>query len=182
MQYAGTAVSIAAMPGMQELTIVLDGFSKLYAMTGWRLGYGVAPRQIIERFTKLMANSASCTASFVQMAGIAALRGPQEATQQMVAEFRRRREIIVPGLNAIHGLRCAIPQGAFYVFPNMQALQRSSAEVASQLLHEAGIACLTGTAFGDYGEGYLRFSYASSEDNIRKMLMTLDTFVQNLLR
>jgi aspartate/methionine/tyrosine aminotransferase len=182
MQYAGTPVSIAAMPGMQELTIVLDGFSKLYAMTGWRLGYGVAPRQIIERFTKLMANSASCTASFVQMAGIAALRGPQEATQQMVAEFRRRREIIVPGLNAIHGLRCAIPQGAFYVFPNMQALQRSSAEVASQLLHEAGIACLAGTAFGGYGEGYLRFSYASSEDNIRKMLMTLDTFVQNLLR
>jgi aspartate/methionine/tyrosine aminotransferase len=181
MQYAGTPISIAAMPGMQELTIVLDGFSKLYAMTGWRLGYGVANRHIIERFTKLMANSASCTASFVQMAGVAALRGPQEPTQQMVAEFRRRREIIVQGLNDIRGLRCAVPQGAFYVFPNIQALQRSSAGVASQLLDEAGIACLAGTAFGDYGEGYLRFSYASSEENIRKMLTTLDNFVQNLL-
>ena len=182
MQYAGSAVSIAAMPGMKELTIVLDGFSKFYAMTGWRLGYGVADRHIIEQFTKLMANSASCTASFVQMAGVAALRGPQEPAQQMVAEFRRRRDIIVQGLNAIRGLHCAMPQGAFYAFPNIRALQRSSAEVASRLLDEAGIACLAGTAFGDYGEGYLRFSYASSEENIRKMLKQLETFVHHLLR
>jgi aspartate aminotransferase len=182
MQYAGTPVSIAAMPGMRARTIVLDGFSKFYAMTGWRLGYGVAPRPIIDQFTKLMANSASCTASFVQMAGVAALRGPQEPSQQMVAEFRRRRDLIVQGLNAIRGLRCAMPQGAFYAFPNMRALHRSSAEVASRLLEEAGIACLAGTAFGDYGEGYLRFSYASSEENIRKMLRHLEPFVHNLLR
>jgi aspartate aminotransferase len=182
MQYAGTPVSIAAMPGMRARTIVLDGFSKFYAMTGWRLGYGVAPRPIIDQFTKLMANSASCTASFVQMAGVAALRGPQEPSQQMVAEFRRRRDLIVEGLNAIRGLRCAMPQGAFYAFPNMRALHRSSAEVASRLLEEAGIACLAGTAFGDYGEGYLRFSYASSEENIRKMLRHLEPFVHNLLR
>jgi aspartate aminotransferase len=166
---------------MQDLTIILDGFSKLYAMTGWRLGYAVAHRSVIEHFTKLMANSASCTASFVQMAGVAALRGPQGPSQRMVAEFRRRREIIVAGMNAIHGVRCAMPPGAFYVFPNIHALQRSSAEVASRLLNEAGIACLAGTAFGAYGEGYLRFSYASSEENIRQMLKILDQFVRDRL-
>jgi aspartate aminotransferase len=177
MQYEGTPVSVASLPGMQDLTIILDGFSKLYAMTGWRLGFAVANRRVIEHFTKLMANSASCTASFVQMAGVAALRGPQEASQRMVAEFRRRRELIVKGMNHIDGLRCAMPHGAFYVFPKVQALRRPSAEVASRLLNEAGIACLAGTAFGAYGEGYLRFSYASSEDNIRKMLRILDNFV-----
>ena len=180
MQYEGTPVSIASLPGMQEQTIILDGFSKLYAMTGWRLGFGVANRQLIEQFTKLMANSASCTASFVQMAGVAALRGPQTPSQQMVAEFRRRRDLIVPGLNDLPMLRCAMPQGAFYVFPNIQATGRSSAELATQLLHEVGIACLSGTAFGQYGEGYLRFSYASSEDTIRKMLIHLRTFLQQL--
>jgi aspartate aminotransferase len=180
MQYEGTPVSIATMPGMQDRTIILDGFSKLYAMTGWRLGYGVANRQIVEQFTKLMANSASCTASFVQMAGVAALRGPQGPSQQMVAEFRRRREMIVKGLNDIPGLHCVMPQGAFYVFPNMQALRRSSAEMASALLNTAGIACLAGTAFGEYGEGYLRFSYASSEENIRKLLLKLKKFINTL--
>jgi aspartate/methionine/tyrosine aminotransferase len=181
MQYEGAPVSIASLPGMQELTIILDGFSKLYAMTGWRLGYAVAPPAAIAHFTKLMANSASCTASFVQMAGVAALRGPQEPSQRMVAQFRRRRDIIVKGMREIPGLRCATPQGAFYVFPNTQGLQRPSAEVASRLLNEAGIACLAGTAFGAFGEGYLRFSYASSEDNIRQMLMKLATFVGELL-
>jgi aspartate/methionine/tyrosine aminotransferase len=173
MQYDGTPVSIATFPGLQELTIMLDGFSKMYAMTGWRLGYGVANRSLIEHFTKLMANSASCTASFIQMAGVAALRGPQEPSQAMVAAFRRRREVIVEGLNQIPGVRCAMPRGAFYAFPNVQAWQRSSAALASHLLDEAGIACLAGTAFGHYGEGYLRFSYANSEDNIRKMLAKL---------
>jgi aspartate aminotransferase len=177
LQYEGTPASIAALPGMQDLTIILDGFSKLYAMTGWRLGYAVANRAVIEHFTKLMANSASCTASFVQMAGVAALRGSQAPSQQMVAEFRRRRAIIVNGLNDIPGLCCATPPGAFYVFPNIHALHRSSAAVAAQLLNEAGIACLAGTAFGSYGEGYLRFSYASSEHNIRKMLTILGQFV-----
>jgi aspartate aminotransferase len=181
MQYEGTPLSIASLPGMKDLTIILDGFSKFYAMTGWRLGFAVANRQAIEHFTKLMANSASCTASFVQMAGVAALRGPQEPSQRMVAEFRRRRELIVQGLNRIAGLRCATPQGAFYVFPNIQRLPSSSAEIASQLLADAGIACLSGTAFGAYGEGYLRFSYASSEENIRKMLIILQQFVNNLL-
>jgi aspartate/methionine/tyrosine aminotransferase len=181
MQYEGTPLSIASLPGMQDLTIILDGFSKLYAMTGWRLGYAVANRAVIEHFTKLMANSASCTASFVQIAGVAALRGPQEPSQRMVAEFRRRRESIVKGMNDIHGLRCATPAGAFYVFPNIQALQQSSAEVATRLLNEAGIACLAGTAFGAYGEGYLRFSYASSEDNIHKMLQILNLFVSDML-
>jgi aspartate/methionine/tyrosine aminotransferase len=181
MQYEGTPMSVASLPGMKDLTIILDGFSKLYAMTGWRLGFAVANRHAIEHFTKLMANSASCTASFVQIAGVAALRGPQEASQRMVAEFRRRRELIVQGLNGIPGLRCAMPQGAFYVFPNVQSLQRSSAEVASRLLSEAGIACLSGTAFGAYGEGYLRFSYASSEENIRRMLIILEKFVKDLL-
>jgi len=170
LQYDGTPGSIATFPGLQELTIILDGFSKMYAMTGWRLGYGVANRSLIEHFTKLMANSASCTASFIQMAGVAALRGPQEPSQAMVAAFRRRREVIVEGLNQISGVRCAMPRGAFYAFPNIMAWQRSSAELASHLLDEAGIACLAGTAFGQYGEGYLRFSYANSEDNIRRML------------
>jgi aspartate aminotransferase len=181
MQYTGTPTSIAALPGMQDLTVILDGFSKLYAMTGWRLGFAVANRRVIEHFTKLMANSASCTASFVQMAGVAALRGPQEASQRMVAEFRRRRELIVTGMNQISGLQCATPQGAFYVFPNIRRVQRSSAEVASRLLNEAGIACLAGTAFGAYGEGYLRFSYASSEENIRKMLIILEKSIRDML-
>ena len=180
MQYEGTPMSIASLPGMQHLTIILDGFSKFYAMTGWRLGFAVANRAVIDHFTKLMANSASCTASFVQMAGVAALRGPQEASQRMVAEFRRRRELIVNGMNQIPGLQCATPQGAFYVFPNIQTLQYTSAEVATRLLSEAGVACLSGTAFGAYGEGYLRFSYASSEDNIRKMLVILEKFISDL--
>jgi aspartate/methionine/tyrosine aminotransferase len=149
-------------------------------MTGWRLGFGVANRQIVAQFTKLMANSASCTASFVQIAGVAALRGPQTPSQQMVAEFRRRRDLIVHGLNHLPGLHCAMPQGAFYVFPNIRTTGRSSAELASQLLNEVGIACLAGTAFGEYGEGYLRFSYASSEENIRNMLEMLDTYLRRL--
>jgi aspartate/methionine/tyrosine aminotransferase len=180
MQYDGMPASIASLPGMQHLTIILDGFSKLYAMTGWRLGYAVANRSVIEQFTKLMANSASCTASFVQIAGVAALRGPQEPSQRMVAEFRRRRELIVKGLNDIHRLHCPTPPGAFYVFPNIKALRRSSAEVAARLLNEAGVACLAGTAFGSFGEGYLRFSYASSEDNIRMLLKKLDEFTKTL--
>jgi len=180
MQYEGTPVSIAAFPGMQDLTILLDGFSKLYAMTGWRLGYGVARPHMADHLSKLMVNSASCTASFVQMAGVAALYGPQEPAQRMVAEFRRRREIIVQGLNAIADLSCAMPQGAFYAFPNIRAFECSSAEMASRLLQEAGIACLSGTAFGEYGEGYLRFSYANSEGNIRNMLEKLANFLQKL--
>ena len=180
IQYEGTPVSIATFPGMQDRTIILDGFSKMYAMTGWRLGYGVANRELVGHFTKLMANSASCTASFVQIAGVAALRGPQEPLRQMLMEFRRRREIIVKGLNDIPGLRCTMPQGAFYAFPNIDAFERTSADLAGQLLATAGIACLAGTAFGQYGEGYLRFSYANSEENIRKMLEKLEDILIGL--
>jgi aspartate/methionine/tyrosine aminotransferase len=168
--YEGEFVSILPEPGMRDLTIVLDGFSKSYAMTGWRLGYGVMPVELAEHVTRLMVNSASCTATFVQLAGLAALEGDQAPVARMVAEFRRRRDLIVDGLNRLPGVRCARPRGAFYVFPNIQATGRSSAEVAERLLDEAGVAVLSGTAFGRYGEGYLRLSYANSEANLRLAL------------
>src|SRR5262249_31479788 len=168
--YDGEFVSIFPQPGMRDLTILLDGFSKSYAMTGWRLGYGVMPVALAEHITRLMVNSNSCTASFVQLAGIAALQGDQTPVARMVAEFRRRRDIVVDGLNALPGVRCARPRGAFYVFPNITGTGRSSAEVAERLLNEAGVATLAGTAFGEFGEGYLRLSYANSEANLREAL------------
>ncbi len=168
--YEGEFVSIMGLAGMRDLTILLDGFSKSYAMTGWRLGYGVMPPPLAEHVTRLMVNSNSCTASFVQLAGIAALQGDQTPTARMVAEFKRRRDLIVDGLNRLPGVKCARPRGAFYVFPNITGTRRSSAEVAERLLNEAGVAALAGTAFGQYGEGYLRFSYANSEPNLRAAL------------
>jgi aspartate aminotransferase len=168
--YDGEFVSILNCPGMPERTILLDGFSKSYAMTGWRLGFGVMPVPLAEQVTRLMVNSASCTASFVQLAGIAALQGDQTAVGRMVAEFKRRRDLIVDGLNTLPGVRCARPRGAFYVFPNVTATRQRSADVAERLLNEAGVAVLSGTAFGTYGEGYLRLSYANSEANLRKAL------------
>ncbi|MGB9724064.1 MAG: pyridoxal phosphate-dependent aminotransferase [Chloroflexia bacterium] len=168
--YEGEFVSIASLPGMPERTIILDGFSKTYAMTGWRMGYGVMPEALAAGVTRLVTNSVSCTAAFTQRAGIAGLTGPQEAVEQMVAEFRRRRDVIVAGLNAIPGVRCRTPAGAFYAFPNVQALGRPSKEIADYLLQEAGVAVLSGTAFGEYGEGYLRLSYANSIANIQKAL------------
>ncbi|MBI1847087.1 MAG: pyridoxal phosphate-dependent aminotransferase [Candidatus Rokubacteria bacterium] len=168
--YEGEFASILNCPGMPERTILLDGFSKSYAMTGWRLGFGVMPVPLAEHLTRLMVNSASCTASFVQLAGIAALQGDQTPVARMVAEFKRRRDILVDGLNALPGVRCARPRGAFYVFPNVSGTGRPSAEVAERLLTEAGVAGLSGTAFGAYGEGYLRFSYANSEANLEKAL------------
>ncbi|HEV8472920.1 MAG TPA: pyridoxal phosphate-dependent aminotransferase [Methylomirabilota bacterium] len=166
--YDGEFVSIYDRPGMAERTIILDGFSKSYAMTGWRLGYGVFPRELVEHITRLMVNSASCTASFVQLAGIAALQGEQAG--RMVAEFKRRRDLIVDGLNKLPGVTCLRPRGAFYVFPNITGTRRSSAEVAERLLNEAGVAALSGAAFGAHGEGYLRLSYANSEANLRTAL------------
>ena len=166
--YDGEFVSIYNRPGMAERTIILDGFSKSYAMTGWRLGYGVFPQPLVEHITRLMVNSASCTASFVQLAGIAALQGEQAG--RMVAEFKRRRDILVDGLNKLPGVKCLRPRGAFYVFPNITGTKRSSAEVAERLLNEAGVAALSGAAFGAHGEGYLRFSYANSEANLRTAL------------
>jgi aspartate/methionine/tyrosine aminotransferase len=168
--YDGEFVSITGMRGMKPLTIVLDGFSKSYAMTGWRLGYGVMPPELAEHVTRLMVNSASCTASFIQLAGIAALQGDRTPVARMVAEFKRRRDLFVDGLNTLPGVRCAKPRGAFYAFPNITGTRRSSSEVADRLLNEAGVAALSGTAFGEHGEGYLRFSYANSEANLRKAL------------
>lgn len=159
-------LSIAGVPGLADRTIILDGFSKTYAMTGWRLGYGVMPEWLVAAVDKLMVNSNSCTASFTQQAGIEALRGPQQDVDNMVAKFRRRRDAFVAGLNTIPGFRCAIPEGAFYAFPNIEGTRRRSKELADALLNEAGVACLSGTAFGEYGEGYLRFSMANSLDNL----------------
>ena len=168
--YEGEFASITRFPGMRDLVIILDGFSKSYAMTGWRMGYGVMPVPLAEHVARLMVNSNSCTASFTQWAGIAALQGDQMPVRQMVAEFKRRRDIIVAGLNALPGVSCRTPKGAFYVFPNIKALKRPSGEVAEVMLQEAGVAVLGGTAFGEHGEGYLRLSYANSEANIRKAL------------
>jgi aspartate/methionine/tyrosine aminotransferase len=180
--YEGEFVSILGLPGMRDLTILLDGFSKSYAMTGWRLGYGVMPVPLAEQVTRLMVNSASCTATFVQLAGIAALQGDQTPVARMVAEFRRRRDLIVDGLNRLPGVRCARPRGAFYVFPNITGTGRGSAEVAERLLDEAGVAALSGTAFGRHGEGYLRFSYANSEANIRAALERMRPVFERLAR
>jgi aspartate aminotransferase len=162
--------SITQFDGMLEKTCILDGFSKTYSMTGWRLGYGVMPLWLADAVDKLMVNSNSCTASFTQRAGLAALQGPQDAVDEMVAEFRRRRDVIVKGLNAIPGFRCAVPDGAFYAFPNVTGTGVSSKDLADLLLNEAGVACLSGTAFGSYGDGYLRFSYAASLESIEEAL------------
>ena len=162
--------SITQFPGMLEKTVILDGFSKTYSMTGWRLGYGVMPLWLADAVDKLMVNSNSCTASFTQRAGLAALTGPQDDVDRMVAEFRRRRDVIVNGLNGIPGFRCVVPDGALYVFPNVSGTGLSSKELADMLLNDAGVACLSGTAFGSYGDGYLRFSYAASLENIQDAL------------
>ena len=162
--------SISNEPGMLEKTVILDGFSKTYAMTGWRLGYGVMPSWIAEGVNKLMVNSNSCTASFTQRAGLAALTGPQDDSDRMVAEFRRRRDAFVKGLNELPGFRCALPEGAFYVFPNITGTGREARELSNALLYEAGVACLAGTAFGEYGQGYLRFSIANSFENLMEAL------------
>jgi aspartate/methionine/tyrosine aminotransferase len=160
--------SIASYPGMLEKTIILDGFSKTYAMTGWRMGYGVMPTWLVDAVNKLMVNSNSCTASFTQRAGIAALTGPQDCVEQMVAEFRRRRDAICGGLNDVPGFRCAIPGGAFYAFANVTGTGMPSKELADFLLYEAGVSCLNGGAFGQYGDGYIRFSYANSLANLNE--------------
>ncbi len=178
--YEGEPFSIAQLPGMQERTIILDGFSKTYAMTGWRLGFGVMNTELAGWATKLMTNSNSCTAAYTQMAGMAALKGDQTEATQMVEEFRRRRDVIVAGLNRIPGIHCCKPHGAFYVFPNVSALGKSTKEIADLLLYEAGVATLAGTSFGKYGEGYLRFSYATSMENIHKALARIREVVSKL--
>jgi aspartate aminotransferase len=166
MVFEGKARSIAAEPGMLDKTVILDGFSKTYAMTGWRLGYGVMPALFVDAVNKLMVNSNSCTAAFTQRAGIQALRGPQDEVTAMVEEFRRRRDHFVAGLNTVRGFRCNMPAGAFYAFPNIQGTGFDSKSLEEKLLTEAGVAALSGAAFGDCGEGYLRFSVANSLERL----------------
>ncbi|MFQ5600014.1 MAG: pyridoxal phosphate-dependent aminotransferase [Candidatus Krumholzibacteriia bacterium] len=178
--YAGEHFSLLSIPGMRERTILLDGHSKTYAMTGWRLGFAVAPKPVADMMTKFMTNCNSCTAGFTQIAGIAAVRGPQDDVAAMVQEFRARRDLVVDGLNAIPRVSCCKPSGAFYVFPNITQTGTRSTELAGRILREAGVATLAGTAFGAYGEGYLRLSYASSQENIRKALSRIGELIEKL--
>ncbi len=168
--FDGTPTSPASYPGMLDKTIILDGFSKTYSMTGWRLGYGVMPEFLVKATVDLMGNSNSCTATFTQIAGIEALEGPQDSVDTMVAEFKKRRDVIVKGLNEIPGFRCTKPAGAFYAFPNITETGIPSKELAELILNEAGVACLDGAGFGAEGKGYLRFSYANSLANIEEAL------------
>ncbi len=173
--YDDAPVSIATFDGMQEKTVILDGFSKTYSMTGWRLGYGVMPLWLAEAVNILMVNSNSCTAGFTQRAGIAALEGPQDCVDQMAAEFRRRRDAVVAGLNEVPGFRCPLPRGAFYAFANVEGTGIPSKELADLLLNDAGVACLNGGAFGAHGEGYIRFSYANSLPNLMEAVARIKT-------
>jgi len=168
--FEGEHFSIMSIPEFRDRTILLDGFSKTYAMTGWRLGYGVMRPDLATQVSRLMTNSNSCTASFTQMAGIEALHGDQASVERMRQEFLRRRDVMVDALNTIKGFRCQKPGGAFYVFPNIEGTGWSSKRLADALLEEAGVACLSGTSFGSFGEGYIRFSIANSIDNIEKAL------------
>ncbi len=178
--YDDEPVSIASLPGMKEQTIILDGFSKTYAMTGWRLGYGILPLPLVERIARLAINTNSCAAAFTQMAGVEALSGSQAGADKMKAEFKGRRDVIVDGLNAIPGITCRKPLGAFYAFPNIRGLGKSSQEIADYILQEGGVAVLSGTDFGEYGEGHLRLSYANSVENIQLALERIETAVRKL--
>jgi len=177
--YEGKHESIASLPGMKEKTILLDGFSKTYAMTGWRLGYGVMRKDLAQKVAQLMTNSNSCTCTFTQIAGIEALKGPQDEVDRIDAEFKKRREVIVSGLNNIKGITCKKPHGAFYAFPNIKGTGMDSKKLGDYLLNEAGVAVLPGTAFGKYGEGYLRLSFANSVENIKKALDRISKALKN---
>ena len=176
--FEGEHHSIMSIDGIKERCILLDGFSKTYAMTGWRMGYGVMRTDLATHVARLMTNSNSCTASFTQIAGVEALRGSQESVEKMCAEFKKRRDVMVAGLNKIKGFSCRLPHGAFYVFPNIKKTGWPSKKLADALLEEAGVAALSGTAFGDFGEGYLRFSVANSIENIEKALERVDEWVK----
>jgi aspartate aminotransferase len=179
--FEGEHFSIMSVPGMQERTILLDGFSKTYAMTGWRMGYGVMRPDLAAHMTRLMTNSNSCTASFTQMAGIEALRGDQNSVDLMCTEFKQRRDVFVAGLNKIKGFSCRMPKGAFYVFPNITRTGWKSKALADALLEQAGVAALSGTAFGAFGEGYLRFSVANSLENLQQALERIDQWTKKNL-
>ena len=178
--YEGVHDSLISLPGMKERTILLEGHSKTYAMTGWRLGYGIAPTELADKITQLTINSNSCTATFTQFAGIEALKGPQDFVHEMVTEFRKRRDAIVDGLNAIEGVSCIKPLGAFYVFPNVSQLPLSCQDLSDYLLEDAGVAVLPGTAFGKFGDGYLRLSYANSLENIQEALARMDSAISRI--
>jgi len=179
--FEGEHHSIMSINGMKDRTILLDGFSKTYAMTGWRMGYGVMRADLAAHIARLQTNSNSCTASFSQVAGVEALRGPQDSVDGMCAEFKKRRDVMVAGLNKIKGFSCRLPKGAFYVFPNITKTGWSSKKLADALLEDAGVAALSGTAFGDFGEGYLRFSVANSIENIEKALERVATWADKNL-
>jgi aspartate aminotransferase len=179
--FEGEDHSVMSIDGMKERTILLDGFSKTYAMTGWRMGYGVMRPDLATHLSRLMTNSNSCTASFTQVAGIEALRGPQNVVDDMRAKFKKRRDVMVAGLNKIKGFSCRLPHGAFYVFPNITRTGWPSKKLADALLEDAGVAALSGTAFGDFGEGYLRFSVANSIENIEKALDRIDAWTSKNL-
>ncbi len=179
--FDGEHYSIMSVPGFKDRTILLDGFSKTYAMTGWRMGYGVMRADLATHITRLMTNSNSCTASFTQIAGIEALRGDQASVETMRQEFMRRRDSFVAGLNRIKGFSCRMPKGAFYVFPNITQTGWKSKKLADALLEDAGVACLSGTAFGDFGEGYLRFSVANSMENLNKAQQKIDEWTKRNL-
>jgi len=179
--FDGEHYSIMSVPGFKERTILLDGFSKTYAMTGWRMGYGVMRSDLATHITRLMTNSNSCTASFTQIAGIEAIRGDQSSVERMRNEFQARRDVFVAGLNRIKGFSCRMPKGAFYVFPNITKTGWTSKKLADALLEQAGVACLSGTAFGEFGEGYLRFSVANSLENLSKALASIELWAHRNL-
>jgi aspartate aminotransferase len=178
--YEGEHRSIASLPRMKEKTVIIDGFSKTYAMTGWRLGYGVMRKELAEKIAQLMINSNSCTCAFSQMAGVEALRGPQDEVKRMVEELKRRREVIVSGLNRIDGITCKKPQATFYVFPNVKDVGMDSRKLPDFLLNKAGVASLSGSSFGEFGEGYLRFSFANSIPNIEKALKRVEEALKTI--
>ena len=179
--YEGEHVSIASLPDMADRTIVLDGFSKTYAMTGWRLGYAIVPEPLVTPFTRLIVNSVSCTNAATQWAGVEALTGPQDSVDAMVAEFKARRDLIVDGLNAIPGVKCLRPAGAFYAFPDISATGLTGAELADRLLNEGGVSALAGTAFGQVGRYHLRFSYATSRENIAEAVRRTRAVIEPLV-
>ena len=179
--YEGEHVSIASLPGMAERTIVLDGFSKTYAMTGWRLGYGIVPEPLVTPFSRLLVNSVSCTNAATQWAGVEALTGPQDSVDEMVAEFRARRDLVVAGLNSIPGVTCLLPEGAFYAFPDISGTGLTGAEMAGKLLYEGGVSVLAGTAFGHVGRDHLRLSYANSRANLEEAMRRMRSVIVPLV-
>jgi aspartate aminotransferase len=179
--YEGEHVSIASLPGMAERTIVLDGFSKTYAMTGWRLGYGIVPEPLVTPFSRLLVNSVSCTNAATQWAGVEALTGPQDSVDEMVAEFRARRDLVVAGLNSIPGVTCLLPEGAFYAFPDISGTGLTGAEMADKLLYEGGVSVLAETAFGHVGRDHLRLSYANSRANLEEAMRRMRSVIEPLV-